>query len=181
MGSCPFITCLSLPQISMASCTTSPTPTGIKLKWWLASPWSSTRSCRSMELTRWGAETNLGCGVGKKPTYYYFSVVLGLKPQWHCICIFLWESKQTEFVISACTHPEAPWGPCCHVRKKKTATEAHVVAGSESVWGSALTVSCRSCIWMTWLLSSLVSVALWEVKYFSSVTSPYCEKSLALF
>lgn len=62
-----IIKCSSLPQISMASCTTSPTPTGIKLKWWLASPWSSTRSCRSMELTRWGAETNTGWGVEKGP------------------------------------------------------------------------------------------------------------------
>ena len=44
-------------QISMASCTTSPTQMRTRPKWWSASPWSSTRSCRSTELTRYGTRT----------------------------------------------------------------------------------------------------------------------------
>lgn len=51
--------------------------------------------------------------------------------KWHCISIFLWESKQNEFMISACAHPEAPRGPCCHVRENKTAADAH---GSNRKW-----------------------------------------------
>lgn len=45
-------------QISMVSCTTSPTPTGTRPKWWWASPWSSTRSCRSMGLMRYDTHTH---------------------------------------------------------------------------------------------------------------------------
>lgn len=168
MGWCLFIKCSSLPQISMASCTTSPTPTGIKLKWWLASPWSSTRSCRSMELTRWGAETNPGCGIlSLEPQMVsYLHSCVGIKTEWGHDC---------------CLH--TPWStprpvlPC--KGKKKQLLRLTVLTGSEFVWGSGLTVSRRSCMWMTWLLSSLVSVALWEVEDSSSVTSPYCEKSLA--
>lgn len=105
---------LSLRQISMASCTTSPTPTGIKLKWWLASPWSSTRSCRSMELTRWGAETNR-LWSGKRPTYCYFSVVLSLELRmpsylYYFFCWCCWnQNRMRSQLLPAHTqkHPEA--------------------------------------------------------------------------
>lgn len=173
----------SLPQISMASCTTSPTPTGKKLKWWLASPWSSTRSCRSMEPTRWGAETNTGCGVEKGPTPVISPWFLSLEPRMvSCLDFFFLLEIKTEWGQDCLhAHPEAPRGLLCHVREReKKLLRLTLVTGSAFVWGSALTESPRSSIWMSWLLSSLVSASLWDVESSSGVTSTYRGKTSGL-
>lgn len=129
----------------MASCTTSPTPMETRPKWWLAFPWSSTRSCRSTGLTRYNTHTHIRT---HQPIETPENVLCAcpdrkqaspaVRSLWFEISIFIF------FTLSTCApmcqsyvfkyiflHQSNTWtsppprGLCCHVRKNGATEASH--------------------------------------------------------